>query len=87
MQCSRLPQAALNQMIEGAKILEADSYGAKVYLLQDGNIVKLFRRKRLLSSALLRPYSKRFIDNAAQLEKLVFPPSRCWRFTVWINPA
>lgn len=87
MQCSRLPQAALNQMIEGAKILEADSYGAKVYLLQDGNIVKLFRRKRLLSSALLRPYSKRFIDNAAQLEKLGIPTSRCWRFTVWINPA
>ena len=80
MQCSRLPQAALNQMIEGAKILEADSYGAKVYLLQDGNIVKLFRRKRLLSSALLRPYSKRFIDNAAQLEKLGIPTLKVLAF-------
>lgn len=46
MQSSRLPQAALNQLIEGASILEADSYGPKVYLLQDGNILKLFRRKR-----------------------------------------
>ena len=80
MQCSRLPQAALNQMIEGAKTLEADSYGAKVYLLQDGNIVKLFRRKRLLSSALLRPYSKRFIDNAAQLEKLGIPTLKVLAF-------
>ena len=73
MQCSRLPQATLNQMIEGARILEADSYGPKVYLLQDGNILKLFRRKRLFSSALFRPYSKRFIDNAARLEQLGVP--------------
>ena len=49
MQCSRLPQADLNAMIEGARILEKDSYGPKVYLLADGNILKLFRRKRLFS--------------------------------------
>ena len=74
MQCSRLPQATLNQMIDGAKVLEADSYGPKVYLLQDGNILKLFRRKRIFSSALFRPYSKRFIDNAVELQKLGVPP-------------
>lgn len=73
MQSSRLPQAALNQLIEGASILEADSYGPKVYLLQDGNILKLFRRKRLFSSALLRPYSTRFINNAARLQRLGVP--------------
>ena len=73
MQSSRLPQAALNQLIEGASILEADSYGPKVYLLQDGNILKLFRRKRLISSALLRPYSARFIHNAARLHELGVP--------------
>ena len=55
MQCLRLSKAALNQMIVGAKVLEADSYGAKVYMLQDGKILKLFRRKRWFSSALLRP--------------------------------
>jgi len=60
-------------LIEGASILEADSYGPKVYLLQDGNILKLFRRKRLFSSALLRPYSTRFINNAARLQKLGVP--------------
>lgn len=80
MQCSRLTQAALDQMIVGARILEADSFGAKVYLLQDGNILKLFRRKRLFSSALLRPYSKRFIDNALQLEKLGVPTLRVLSF-------
>jgi len=73
MQCSRLPQAALDQMIGGAKVLEADSYGPKVYLLQDGNILKLFRRKRIFSSALFRPYSKRFIDNAVELQRLGVP--------------
>lgn len=73
MQSSRLPQVDLNQLILGAKVLEADSYGAKVYLLSDGNILKLFRRKRLISSALLRPYSQRFIDNAMQLDKKGIP--------------
>ncbi len=73
MQSSRLPQAALSQMIEGARILETDSFGPKVYLLQDGNILKLFRRKRFFSSALFRPYSKRFIDNAVELQRLGVP--------------
>ncbi|QXI29027.1 toluene tolerance protein [Pseudomonas vanderleydeniana] len=73
MQCSRLSNAALNSLIDGAKILEADSFGAKVYLLQDEKILKLFRRKRFFSSALLRPYSKRFIDNAQRLSGLGIP--------------
>lgn len=80
MQCSRLPQAALNQMVEGARVLEADSFGPKVFLLSDGNILKLFRRKRLFSSALLRPYSKRFIDNAVHLEKLGIPTLQALNF-------
>ena len=80
MQCFRLSKAALNQMIVGAKVLEADSFGAKVYLLQDGKILKLFRRKRWFSSALLRPYSRRFIDNAAKLEKLGVPTLKVTHF-------
>ena len=80
MHCLRLTQAALNQMVEGAKTLEADSYGAKVYLLNDGNILKVFRRKRFFSSALLRPYSKRFIDNAIHLETLGIPTLKVLAF-------
>jgi hypothetical protein len=74
-------------MIVGAKVLEADSYGAKVYLLQDGKILKLFRRKRWFSSALLRPYSKRFIDNAAQLEKLGVPTLKVTHFYTLDKPG
>jgi len=60
-------------MIANARILEQDSHGPKVYLLSDGNILKLFRRKRFFSSALFRPYSKRFIDNALELQKRGIP--------------
>jgi hypothetical protein len=73
MQCSRLSQTDFDRLTLGAKVLEADSHGAKVYLLGDGNIFKVFRRKRLISSALLRPYSQRFIDNAMRLAELGFP--------------
>ena len=51
-----LPAAMLDELIAGARILEQDSFGPKVYQLRDGNMLKLFRRKRLLSSALLRPH-------------------------------
>lgn len=77
-----LPAAMLNEMIEGARILEQDSFGPKVYRLRDGNMLKLFRRKRLLSSALLRPHSRRFCANAAALQKLGIPtlqPLRLYR--------
>ena len=60
----------LAAMVSSASILEQDSYGPKVYQLQDGNILKLFRRKRLLSSALLRPHSLRFCQNARALKKI-----------------
>lgn len=52
-----------------AEVLEQDSHGEKVLRLADGNILKLFRRKRLLSSALWYPYARRFVDNANALRK------------------
>src|SRR5690606_11004632 len=52
---------------------EADSHGEKVLLLADGSFLKLFRRKRLLSSALLWPYARRFASNARQLARLGVP--------------
>lgn len=68
-----LPAARLDEMIEGSTILEQDSSGPKVYRLRDGNMLKLFRRKRLLSSALLRPHSQRFCANATALQNLDIP--------------
>lgn len=60
-------------MREGAKVLEADQYGEKVLLLRDGSILKLFRRKRLLSSALFYPYAQRFVHNARKLSLIGVP--------------
>jgi tRNA A-37 threonylcarbamoyl transferase component Bud32 len=58
---------------ENATVLEADGSGDKVLLLEDGTILKLFRRKRLLSSALLFPYAQRFADNIDALKKRGVP--------------
>lgn len=66
------PQAYVS-LREGASVLEADSSGEKVLRLADGSIFKLFRRKRLISSAAWYPYAQRFADNAASLERLGVP--------------
>jgi tRNA A-37 threonylcarbamoyl transferase component Bud32 len=58
---------------ENATVLEADGSGDKVLLLEDGTILKLFRRKRLLSSALLFPYAQRFAHNIDALKKRGVP--------------
>lgn len=65
----------------GAEVLEADRLGDKVLRLPDGTFVKLFRRKRLLSSAAWSPYAQRFADNAAALARLGIPCPRV--IAVW----
>ena len=57
----------------GAKVLEADAHGEKVLHLTDGSMLKLFRRKRLISSALWYPYACRFVDNADALQQRGIP--------------
>lgn len=52
-----------------AEVIEADFFGDKVLRLEDGNFMKLFRRKRLISSAVFFPYAQRFSDNAVELKK------------------
>jgi tRNA A-37 threonylcarbamoyl transferase component Bud32 len=53
-----------------AQVLEKDKWGPKVFLLENGNILKIFRLKRWFSRALLYPYSLRFYRNAQQLAGL-----------------
>ena len=53
----------------GATVLEHDRYGDKVLQLADGSYLKLFRRKRLISSAAWYPYAQRFADNALELAR------------------
>ncbi len=56
-----------------ARVLEFDRHGDKVLHLADGSYLKLFRRKRLLSSAAWYPYAKRFADNALALAERHIP--------------
>ncbi|MVV50932.1 toluene tolerance protein [Pseudomonas sp. PB120] len=58
---------------KGAHVLEADGSGDKVLRLADGRMLKLFRRKRLLSSALFYPYAQRFANNTKALEQRDIP--------------
>lgn len=58
---------------ENCKVIEQDGFGDKVMILQDGSFLKLFRRKRLISSAAIWPYAQRFADNAKKLEELGIP--------------
>lgn len=58
---------------EGARIIEADRHGDKVLLLPDDTYVKLFRRKRLLTSASFYPYARRFADNIDALAQRGIP--------------
>lgn len=55
--------------IAGGKVLEADGLGPKVLALDDGTMAKLFRRREGLTSDKLRPYSLRFMRNAAKLKQ------------------
>ncbi len=57
-------------LTQNCKILEQDGYGPKVLSLTNGNILKLFRRKKIISSALFYPYSSKFANNAENLIKL-----------------
>ncbi len=70
MHVSQLCQRDLQQLTHNAAILEADGLGPKVLQLESGLFLKFFRRKRWLSSALVRPYSRRFVKNAERLQAL-----------------
>ncbi len=58
---------------DGATVVSADEHGDKVLLLSDGTYLKLFRIKRLFTSARINPYWRRFVVNAAKLIDLEIP--------------
>ncbi|MDR2238982.1 MAG: toluene tolerance protein [Zoogloeaceae bacterium] len=70
---------------DGARALERDRHGEKVLALADGSYLKLFRRKRLLSSAAWYPYARRFADNARALVEKDIPCPAV--IGVWRIPA
>jgi len=60
----------------GAEVLEGDAHGEKVLRLADGSMLKLFRRKRLITSAAWFPYAQRFAANAEALREKGIPVPR-----------
>lgn len=58
---------------QGGVTVEADGHGVKVVLLADGTYLKFFRRKRLVSSALIQSYATRFARNCSRLQALGIP--------------
>lgn len=84
-----------DRLILSSTVLEKDGHGEKVLLTEDGLIVKIFRRKRLMSGALLYPYVRRFADNAKRLQQRgvmtvdVLKLARCSqvkRDLIWYRP-
>ena len=67
-----LSQSEFDALSTNAAVLESDGLGAKVLHLTDGSFLKLFRKRRRFSSEMLKPYAKRFADNARRLRQLGF---------------
>ncbi|AOE87807.1 phosphotransferase [Pseudomonas sp. TCU-HL1] len=65
-----LSELQLESTLTGSLTIEADGLGLKVARLADGTFLKLYRRKRLLSSALWQPPAETFARNAARLNDL-----------------
>lgn len=65
-----LSAETLATLLEGSCTIEADGFGIKVARLGDDTFLKLYRRKRLLSSAIWQPPAERFARNADQLNRL-----------------
>src|SRR5688572_25465009 len=69
----RLTQIEYEALRREAQVLSKDEHGDKVLLTPQARIIKLFRRKRLFSSALFYPYANRFADAAVRLASLGIP--------------
>ncbi|HVP73634.1 MAG TPA: lipopolysaccharide kinase InaA family protein [Phycisphaerales bacterium] len=75
----RMSQAEFQALTAGAATLSADEHGPKVLQTPGGRVIKLFRRKRLLSSTLLVPYARRFERASQRLAALDIPAARVER--------
>jgi tRNA A-37 threonylcarbamoyl transferase component Bud32 len=69
----RLTAEKYRALRRDAEVVERDAHGEKVLRLASGEYLKLFRVKRLFSSARLFPYSRRFARNAETLRQRGIP--------------
>lgn len=68
-----LTEDEFKAMLASAEVLEQDAHGLKVLRLANGDILKIFRVKRLISSARFFSYARRFCRNAERLQELGIP--------------
>jgi tRNA A-37 threonylcarbamoyl transferase component Bud32 len=68
-----LTPQSFNALCSNAQVLEQDARGIKVIRLADGDILKVFRVKHLVSSARLYSYARQFCRNAERLQVLGIP--------------
>lgn len=68
-----ITNAAYQELMEEADVIARDAHGIKVARLSGGDMVKLFRLKRLVSSALFYPYAKRFERASRELARRSIP--------------
>lgn len=61
------------RLIDCVRVIEKDGHGEKVLIAPHGNFIKIFRTKKLLSTAAVRPYALRFQNNAEKLACLGIP--------------
>ncbi|MDF3868006.1 phosphotransferase [Pseudomonas denitrificans (nom. rej.)] len=74
-----LDDSSYLSLVDGAEVIERDPHGDKVLQLRDGSFLKLFRRKRLISTSLLSPPEKRFQNNCQLLSAKGIPCPRTLR--------
>lgn len=68
-----LSQSDYESLRESATVTASDDHGDKVLKLADGSYLKLFRIKRLITSARFFPYWRRFAENAGKLSAVRIP--------------
>ena len=68
-----ISESEYNRLVSTSRLIVSDLLGPKVMRHANGNIIKIFRRKRFFSSAMFAPYAIRFINNALRLRALDIP--------------
>jgi hypothetical protein len=70
---SKITLSSYDSLIDRSIVIERDAYGEKVLVTPDGHYIKIFRTKKRLSTAAIRPYALRFQSNAEKLACLGIP--------------
>ena len=82
-----LSQPELTALSANASVLEVDGLGPKVLKLADGSFLKLFRKRSVFSRETLKPYAKRFAENAARLQNLGFSSPKIIQVYRLVDPV